>query len=43
MQIFMIMERSKQLLNIPKDKDVIFDRSIYEDKIFVEVLKKWET
>ncbi|WP_381414998.1 deoxynucleoside kinase [Spiroplasma endosymbiont of Anurida maritima] len=40
MQIFMIMERSKQLLNIPKDKDVIFDRSIYEDKIFVEVLKK---
>ncbi len=39
MQIFMLMARSKQLKAAIAEKNVIFDRSILEDPIFVEVLK----
>lgn len=39
MQIFMLMARSKQLKDAIDEKNVIFDRSILEDPIFVEVLK----
>lgn len=39
MQIFMLMARSKQLKDSQKLENVIFDRSILEDPIFVEVLK----
>ncbi|MDQ7982991.1 MAG: deoxynucleoside kinase [Spiroplasma sp.] len=39
MQIFMLMARSKQLKAAINEKNVIFDRSILEDPIFVEVLK----
>lgn len=39
MQIFMLMARSRQLKDAIDEKDVIFDRSILEDPIFVEVLK----
>lgn len=39
MQIFMLMARSKQLKTALKLENVIFDRSILEDPIFVEVLK----
>jgi len=39
MQIFMLMARSKQLKDAIDEENVIFDRSILEDPIFVEVLK----
>jgi len=39
MQIFMLMVRSKQLKAAQTLNNVIFDRSILEDPIFVEVLK----
>lgn len=39
MQIFMLMARSKQLKFAQTLDNVIFDRSILEDPIFVEVLK----
>ena len=39
MQVFMLMARSKQLKEMQNSKNVIFDRSILEDPIFVEVLK----
>lgn len=39
MQVFMLMARSKQLKEAQNFKNVIFDRSILEDPIFVEVLK----
>jgi len=39
MQIFMLMARSKQLKEAIDIKNIIFDRSILEDPIFVEVLK----
>lgn len=39
MQIFMLMARSKQLKDSQELENVIFDRSILEDPIFVEVLK----
>ncbi|WP_425381232.1 deoxynucleoside kinase [Spiroplasma endosymbiont of Polydrusus pterygomalis] len=39
MQIFMLMARSGQLKEAQNFKNVIFDRSILEDPIFVEVLK----
>lgn len=39
MQIFMLMARSKQLKQGIKIDNVIFDRSLLEDPIFVEVLK----
>ncbi|MGL5268602.1 MAG: deoxynucleoside kinase [Spiroplasma sp.] len=39
MQVFMLMARSKQLKDAIDEKNVIFDRSILEDPIFVEVLK----
>ncbi|MBE4704164.1 deoxynucleoside kinase [Spiroplasma platyhelix] len=39
MQIFMLMARSKQLKAAIDEENVIFDRSILEDPIFVEVLK----
>lgn len=39
MQIFMLMARTRQLKLAQNIKDVIFDRSILEDIIFVEVLK----
>ncbi|ATX71380.1 deoxynucleoside kinase [Spiroplasma clarkii] len=37
MQIYMLTARSKQLIDARKIKDVIFDRSILEDPIFVAV------
>lgn len=39
MQVFMLMARSRQLKMALDEKNVIFDRSILEDPIFVEVLK----
>lgn len=39
MQAFMLMARSKQLKEAQNFNNVIFDRSILEDPIFVEVLK----
>ncbi|MBP1526011.1 MAG: deoxynucleoside kinase [Spiroplasma sp. WSS] len=39
MQVFMLMARSKQLKEAQNFNNVIFDRSILEDPIFVEVLK----
>lgn len=39
MQVFMLMARSKQLKEAQNFENVIFDRSILEDPIFVEVLK----
>lgn len=39
MQVFMLMARSKQLKDAIDEENVIFDRSILEDPIFVEVLK----
>lgn len=39
MQVFMLMARSKQLKEAIDEENVIFDRSILEDPIFVEVLK----
>lgn len=39
MQVFMLMARSKQLKAAESFKNVIFDRSILEDPIFVEVLR----
>lgn len=39
MQVFMLMARSEQLKAAQNYKNVIFDRSILEDPIFVEVLK----
>lgn len=39
MQIFMLMARSRQLKAAINEENVIFDRSILEDPIFVEVLK----
>lgn len=40
MQVFMLMARSKQLKEAIDEENVIFDRSILEDPIFVEVLKE---
>lgn len=39
LQVFMLMARSKQLKAAIDEDNVIFDRSILEDPIFVEVLK----
>jgi len=39
MQVFMLMARSKQLKEAQNFNNVIFDRSILEDPIFVEILK----
>lgn len=40
MQIFLLMARSKQLKAATQEENIIFDRSILEDQIFVEVLKE---
>lgn len=39
MQVFMLMVRSRQLKEAISEENIIFDRSILEDPIFVEVLK----
>lgn len=39
MQVYMLMARSQQLKLTKGKKNVIFDRSVMEDVIFVEVLK----
>lgn len=38
MQVYMLMERSKQLKQAKINSDIIFDRSVLEDPIFVDVL-----
>jgi len=40
MQIYMLMIRSKQLKNMILKDNIIFDRSIIEDPVFVEVLRE---
>lgn len=39
LQVFMLMARSKQLKDSIDEENIIFDRSLLEDPIFVEVLK----
>lgn len=40
MQIYMLMVRSKQLKTMVNEDNIVFDRSILEDPVFVEVLKE---